>query len=76
MFRFFSFVEASFYNCFFSFTMVAWTRFRELREESAIGDRPASSMFKFMAGMNTDLGRGSFWVDREIPDAKHVDRCS
>ena len=42
--------------------------------ESAFGDRPASSMSKFCAAVNSDLGNGSFGV--EIRDAKHVDRCS
>ena len=49
----------------------AWTR-------TAFGDRPASSMSKFSASVNSDLGNGSFWV--EIRDAGHVDlqvdRCS
>ena len=41
----------------------------------AFGDRPASSsMSKFSASVNSDLGNGSFWV--EIRDAEHVDRCS
>ena len=41
---------------------------------TAFGDRPASSMSKFSASVNSDLGNGSFWV--EIRDAEHVDRCS
>ena len=37
----------------------------------AFGDRPASSMSKFSASVNSDLGNGSFWV--EIGDAEHID---
>ena len=42
--------------------------------ESAFGDRPASSMFKFSATMNSDLGSGFFWV--KIREAMHVDQCN
>ena len=31
-------------------------------EVSAFGDQPASSMSKFSAGVNSDLGNGSFGV--------------
>ena len=41
---------------------------------TAFGDQPASSMSKFSASVNSDLGNGSFWV--KIGDAEHVDRCS
>ena len=41
---------------------------------TAFGDRPASSMSKFSASVNSDLGNGSCWL--EIRDAEHVDRCS
>ena len=47
---------------------------RELRGESAFGDRSASSMSKCGIGMNSYLGNGSFGV--EIRDTKHADRCS
>ena len=43
---------------------------------TAFSDRPASSMSKFSVSVNSYLGNGSFWVDREIRDAEHVDRCS
>ena len=57
----------------FSFTMVIkW--FRELLESAVIGDRSASSMSKYSAGVNSNLGNGSFWV--EICEANHVDRRS
>ena len=42
--------------------------------ELNFGDRPGSSMSKFSASVNSDLGNGSFWV--EIRDAKHVGQCS
>ena len=48
-------------------------RFQDLREEYAYGDRSTSGMAKYSAGVNSDLGNGSFWV--EIRDAEHVDRC-
>ena len=38
------------------------------------GDRPASGMSKLSAGVNSDLGNGSFWL--EIPHTEHVDGCS
>ena len=41
---------------------------------TAFGDRPASSMSKFSASVNSDPGNGSFCV--KIGDAEHVDRCS
>ena len=50
-----------------TFVVLAWTL-------TAFGDRPASSMSKFSASVNSDLGNGSYWV--EIRDAGHVDRCS
>ena len=37
---------------------------------TAFGDRSASSISKFSASVNSDLGNGSFWV--EIRDAEHV----
>ena len=37
---------------------------------TALGNRPAYSMSKFSANVNSDLGNGSFWV--EIHDDKHV----
>ena len=65
------FSKLLFYVLFFSFTMViTWS----LGGESAFGDRPASSMSKVSAAVNSDLGNGSFWV--EIRDAMHVDQCS
>ena len=36
-------------------------RYRELRGESAFGERPASSISKCSAGVNSDLGNGSFF---------------
>ena len=41
---------------------------------TAFGGRPASSMSKFSASVNSDLGNGSFRL--EIRDAKHVDQCT
>ena len=41
---------------------------------TAFGDRPASSMSKFSASMNSDLGNGFFWL--KIRDAEHVDWCT
>ena len=46
---------------FFSSTMVI-KELQELRGESGFGDRPASSVSKFSAGVNSDLENGSFWV--------------
>ena len=31
--------------------------------ESAAGDRSTSGIFQCSAGVNLDLGNGSFWVD-------------
>ena len=42
-------------------------------ESAAFGDRSASSMSNYGAGMNSDLGNRSFWV--EFHDAEHVDQC-
>ena len=47
----------------------------DLRGESAGGDRSASSISKCSAGINSDLGNGSFWIAIEIHDAKYVDQC-
>ena len=42
---------------------------------TAFGDRPASSVSKLTASVNSDLGNGSFWL--EIPHAEQdVVRCS
>ena len=65
----FLFSKLLFYIFFFSFTMVIkWS----LGGESPFGDRPGSSMSKYSAAVNSDLGNGSFGV--EIRDAKHADR--
>ena len=66
----FSFLEKTFLRFIFSFSMVI----KSFSGESAFGDRPASSMSKYSAAVNSDLGNGSFGV--EIRDAKHVDQCS
>ena len=58
----------------FSFNTMVIKLYRELRGESAFGNRSASSLSKCSAGMNSDFGNGSFWV--EICDTEHVDRCS
>ena len=42
--------------------------------ESAFGDRPAFSISKFIAAVNSDVGNGYFWF--EIRDVKHADQCS
>ena len=41
---------------------------------TAFGDRPACNMSKLSAGVNSDLGNSSFWL--EIRDAEHEDQCS
>ena len=72
-FRFFHFSKLFFCIFFFHFTMVI-KRSRELRGESAAyGDRSASSMSKYSAGVNSEVGNGSLWV--KIHDAEHVDQC-
>ena len=43
---------------------------------TAFGDRRASSMSKFSASVNSDLGNDSFYVKIRDQEAEHVDRCS
>ena len=50
-----------------------WRKVSALAPKKA-DDQPASSMSKFSASVNSDIGNGSFWL--EIRGAKHVDRCS